>query len=159
MEWERSSFSHFYPSLPSSLPPTCSHFHFSLLQVVGVSHLKGFIFLSCIWSSLLNFYFLFLPYALKFEYQPLKCCSKQLLLQLAVVAYLVSLSWTLRSCLRIVLFCASGKLFCIETKKNVLQRFCFSSWFLCLHFRGCVDKPWCCPRNQSPWEYAMLNSK
>lgn len=154
MEWERSSFSLFYPSLP----PTCSHFHFSLLQVVGFSHLTGF-FLLCIWSGLLNLnFFIF------------NLCSEvwmsapQMFLQTTVATTgCCCLPWVTfmdsQNFFEDCVFCASGKLFCIDTKKNVLQRFCFSSWFFCLHFRGCVDKPWCCPRNQSPWEYAMLNSK
>lgn len=56
-------------------------------------------------------------------------------------------------------FCASRRLLRVGTERNVLQRHRLSPWFFCLHFRGCAVKPWCCPRDHSPWEYAMLNSK
>lgn len=69
-----------------------------------------------------------------------------------------SLLWTLGT-IQGLYFCASRRLFCVGTGRNVLQRHCLSPWFLCLHFRGCAVKPWCSPRDQSPWEYAMLNSK
>lgn len=96
--------------------------------------------------------------ALKFESQP---TVRLLWTTVAIIAccYLSeSLAWTLRTIWGLQ-FCPSRRLFCVCVERNVLQRHCLSPWFLCLHFRGCAVKPWCCPRNQLPWEYAMLNSK
>lgn len=96
--------------------------------------------------------------ALKFESQPSVRLLRTTVAIIACCYLSESLVWTLRTIWGLY-FCASRRLFCVGTERNVLQRHCLSPWFLCLHFRGCAVKPWCCPRDQLPWEYAMLNSK
>lgn len=102
----------------------------------------------------------FVPFmcALKFESQPSERLLQTTVAIIACCYLSESLVWTLRTIWGLY-FCVSRRLFCVGTERNVLQRHCLSPWFLCLHFRGCAVKPWCCPREQSPWEYAMLNSK
>lgn len=98
----REEFLFSSPALPPSLPLTCSHFHSSLGQFVGSSHLTGFSLtrLALLVFSLspflffffLGFVFVFPPFmcALKFESQPSEkaapdnCCHNCLLLSLRV---------------------------------------------------------------------------
>lgn len=138
-----------HPSLPSSLPLTCSHFHSSLGQFVGFSHPILFSFMQpAFWMFLFFLHVCFL-----------KCKHLPCEIAIAVTTWCYLFSVTFMDPRNYL-----GTLFPSNQKPvlhwgNVLQKHSVSSWFLCLRFRGCAVKPWCCPRDQSPWDNAMPNSK
>ena len=95
--------------LPPSLPLTCSHFHSSLGQFVGSSHLTGFSL------TLLArfFFFFFLPFMCllwSLSPSPAEGCSRTTIAIIARCYLSESLLWTLRTIWGFY-FCASTRLF------------------------------------------------